>query len=68
MTTLKDSTREGGDQEEKCERAEEEREEEQELEKEEEKRSGPGAQTQVWQRRRLGRYLCLNQSVFTMWR
>lgn len=53
------------DQEEECERGEEEREEEQELEKEE-KRSGPGAQTQVWPRRKLGRYLSLNPSVFTM--
>lgn len=55
------------DQEEKCERGEEEKEKEQELEKEE-KRSGPGAQAQKWQRRKLGRYLSLNHSVFTMWR
>lgn len=54
------------DQEERCYRQEEAREEEQDLAKEE-RRSGPGAQTQVWQRRRLGVYLSSNQSIFTMW-
>lgn len=53
------------DQEEKCYRQEEAREEEQELAKEE-RRSGPGAQTEVWQKRRLGGYLSSNQSIFTM--
>lgn len=52
------------DQENKPERGEEKREEEQELETEE-KRSGLGAQTQVWQRRKLGRYLSSNQSFLT---
>lgn len=53
MTTLKDSPgRElTADQGRLCEKGVEEKEEQQELEKEE-RRSGPGAQTQEWQRRK----------------